>query len=208
MQARIAGALLALALVGGMPAGQVAAHAPDDPPDGPVAAHGGGLDQLGCHHDRQLGGYHCHQGELAGLSFGSQAEAIAALTTCPALGLADLVTHVRDGDTIEVGTLPIRLQGLAAPERNERGGPRATRAMRDLVLEREVWCDLDGERSFDRCSAICYVGVRDVAAVMVHRGLARDCRAFSGGRYERLELAAEADGANIRRIYQLPGYCR
>jgi hypothetical protein len=27
-----------------------------------VAAHGGGLDANGCHHDRKHGGYHCHRG--------------------------------------------------------------------------------------------------------------------------------------------------
>lgn len=27
-----------------------------------VAAHGGGLDSNGCHHDRKRGGYHCHGG--------------------------------------------------------------------------------------------------------------------------------------------------
>lgn len=30
-----------------------------DPP--PASAHGGGLDQNGCHHDRKRGGYHCHR---------------------------------------------------------------------------------------------------------------------------------------------------
>lgn len=29
---------------------------------GTVAAHGGGLDANGCHHDRKHGGYHCHRG--------------------------------------------------------------------------------------------------------------------------------------------------
>ena len=32
---------------------------------GPVAAHGGGLDANGCHHDRKRGGYHCHRGASA-----------------------------------------------------------------------------------------------------------------------------------------------
>lgn len=26
-----------------------------------LAAHGGGLDANGCHHDRKRGGYHCHR---------------------------------------------------------------------------------------------------------------------------------------------------
>ncbi len=41
-------------------------------------AHGGGLDSLGCHHDRKAGGYHCHRGKLAGQSFGSKEEALSA----------------------------------------------------------------------------------------------------------------------------------
>ena len=46
---------------------------------GPVHAHGGGLDAHGCHHDRKNGGYHCHQGPLAGKSFASKSEMLAAL---------------------------------------------------------------------------------------------------------------------------------
>jgi hypothetical protein len=46
----------------------------------PVAvSHGGKLDSLGCHHDRQRGGYHCHRGVLAGRNFASKAEALKAL---------------------------------------------------------------------------------------------------------------------------------
>lgn len=44
-----------------------------------VHAHGGGLDGHGCHHDRKNGGYHCHQGPLAGLSFASKQEMLATL---------------------------------------------------------------------------------------------------------------------------------
>ncbi|MBF0305463.1 MAG: YHYH domain-containing protein [Alphaproteobacteria bacterium] len=27
-----------------------------------IHAHGGGLDDKGCHHDRKRGDYHCHRG--------------------------------------------------------------------------------------------------------------------------------------------------
>ena len=37
-----------------------------------AAAHGGGLDAYGCHHNRKAGGYHCHRGQLAGQSFASK----------------------------------------------------------------------------------------------------------------------------------------
>ncbi len=45
----------------------------------PLHAHGGGLDGYGCHHDHKHGGYHCHQGPLAGQSFASQSEMLSAL---------------------------------------------------------------------------------------------------------------------------------
>jgi len=42
-------------------------------------AHGGGLDSLGCHHNRKKGGYHCHRGPLAGQFFDTKEDAIRAL---------------------------------------------------------------------------------------------------------------------------------
>jgi hypothetical protein len=42
-------------------------------------AHGGGLDQMGCHHDRKRGGYHCHRGPLAGYGFSSKNDALRVL---------------------------------------------------------------------------------------------------------------------------------
>ena len=38
-------------------------------------AHGGGLDGLGCHNDREKGTYHCHQGSLRGKAYESKADA-------------------------------------------------------------------------------------------------------------------------------------
>ena len=46
---------------------------------GPVFAHSGGLDGHGCHHDRKNGGYHCHQGPLAGQFFVSKQQMMTAL---------------------------------------------------------------------------------------------------------------------------------
>ncbi len=43
-----------------------------------LLAHPGGRDSYGCHNDRKDGGYHCHAGPLAGQSFTSQAEMLAA----------------------------------------------------------------------------------------------------------------------------------
>jgi len=41
--------------------------------------HSGRTDSIGCHNDRQRGGYHCHRGPLDGRSFSSKAEALRAL---------------------------------------------------------------------------------------------------------------------------------
>jgi micrococcal nuclease len=133
-------------------------------------------------------------------------QAVAA--SCPRGTLTGEVTHVRDGDTIEVGGMPIRLQGLAAPESGEPGAGAATRAMTALVQGQTLRCDLDGERTHDRCVGICYLEGRDIAAERVRPGLARDCPVFSGGRYAALEQAAVAAGSAIWKAYRLPGYCR
>ena len=42
-------------------------------------AHSGGLDSIGCHHDRKKGGYHCHRGPLAGQSFSTKEKALKVL---------------------------------------------------------------------------------------------------------------------------------
>ena len=44
-------------------------------------AHGGGLDEHGCHHDRKNGGYHCYQGAFAGLTFASKQDMLSTLET-------------------------------------------------------------------------------------------------------------------------------
>ena len=145
---------------------------------------------------------------LLGLMFLSLMGPPTMAKQCARSTLIAEVTHVRDGDTIEVGGLPIRLQGLAAPEGDEPGGTEATEAIRQLVLSRELRCELDGDRTHDRCVGICYLEGQDISALMVRRGLARDCPRFSGGRYAEAELQAAADGATIGQAYLLPGYCK
>ena len=87
-------------------------------------AHGGGLDDLGCHHNRLAGGYHCHRGPLAGRSFASKAEAVLALgdklppnrSTTPPATTPMIVTGratIVDGDTLDIGGKRIRLFGIA-----------------------------------------------------------------------------------------------
>jgi endonuclease YncB( thermonuclease family) len=132
----------------------------------------------------------------------------AGAVPCPRGTFTGEVTDVGDGDTIEVGRLPIRLNGMAAPEWDEPDGVAATRAMVALVDGRTLRCELNGEHAGDRCVGICFLDGKDIAAGMVAAGLARDCPRFSGGRYQQAEMQAAATGATIGRTCQLPGYCR
>jgi hypothetical protein len=68
--------ILACSLIGGSAAALKAVISPPA-----VIAHGGSLDSLGCHNDRQQGNYHCHQGTLLGRTFSSQAQAREAMAT-------------------------------------------------------------------------------------------------------------------------------
>lgn len=129
---------------------------------------------------------------------------IAAASTSGQAAAEDLqgtVTHVRDGDTIEVGNVPIRLNGLHAPELGDPGGRRAATFMRDLVLHKAVTCSLTGEKTYDRFVGTCWLDGADIAGELVAAGLGRDCPRYSGGRYAAMEL----DSA---KSMPLPDYCK
>jgi hypothetical protein len=82
------------------------------------------------------------------------------------------VTHVRDGDTIEVNGTPIRFANVDCAERGSLEGDRATAAMRALVRGRSLRCDLEGRRSYDREIGTCYLeDGRDLGGVLVAMGL-------------------------------------
>jgi micrococcal nuclease len=116
--------------------------------------------------------------------------------------LTGTVTHVRDGDTIEVGKVPIRLNGVSAPELKEPLGKASKKFMRDLVLGKPVRCELNGKKTYDRLVGTCYLGDIDIGVAVIKAGLALDCPRYSGGRYRAAETVAGRD-----RI-KLPKYCR
>jgi endonuclease YncB( thermonuclease family) len=149
-------------------------------------AHGGGLDGLGCHHNRKLGGYHCHRGELAGQSFSSKAEAQGIRQPPPeSLEGTPLVI---DGDTIEVAGQRIRLHGIDAPEWEQtctKGaeqyscGQAATTALKEMVADREVNCQGKDVDRYGRIVAVCSVGETDINARMAVLGWALAYRRYS-----------------------------
>lgn len=109
---------------------------------------------------------------------------ILAVTLFPSLVVAaspsrliDKVTRVRDGDTIVVGLIPIRLANLNCAEKGTIAGEAATRRMRQLVTGKTLVCYLEGRRSYDREVGQCVLpsGV-DVGEVLIAEGYCRRWR--------------------------------
>lgn len=123
------------------------------------------------------------------------------------------IAAARDGDDIVFGTIPVRLQGIAAPEDRrgniEPGGREATQHLQQMVEGKLVVCHLDGTTAGNnRAVGVCYLGLVEINRRQVEAGFARDCPAFSLGRYAETEQSARAGGRDLSAIYELPGYCR
>jgi len=123
------------------------------------------------------------------------------------------VARAKDGDGVLFGRIEIRLNGIAAPEDNhtkrEPGGPEATANLARLVNGLRLRCDLDGSlASSNRPVGVCFKpDGSDIGEHQVRAGHARDCPAFSKGRYAGAEQDARAQGKNLSAIYPLPRYC-
>ena len=117
-----------------------------------ASAHSGGLDKNGCHSGSQK--YHCHKtmnkSELPK----------------PGTLLEGQVTHVRDGDTIEVNGIAIRLSALDCPERGTSEGESANRLAQQFLNKKAV-CELTGAKTYDRLVGYCIVGGQDFGLFMM-----------------------------------------
>jgi micrococcal nuclease len=121
-------------------------------------------------------------------------------------GISTAVTghaRVRDGDTIEVGGVPVRLQGLHCPEVGELGGGAAANAMQSLIRGSEVRCTLTGEWTHNRVVGSCRAGNTDLAETLIREGFCARCPRYDpGGRYAAAQREADA------WTRSMPGYCR
>lgn len=118
------------------------------------------------------------------------------------LGRAEII----DGDTVALtvrgARVKVRLQGVDAPELDTRAGRAARTALRRIVGNASVRCELTGIQSYDREVGVCFGGDgRDIGAAIIAEGLALDCPRYSGGRYTALETEAAR-----QRLRQAP-YC-
>lgn len=116
------------------------------------------------------------------------------------------LSRVIDADTIVVGDVKVRLDGISAPERGHPAYQDGKHFVTLLMRKAEnIECELEGRKTYDREVGICWFvmadGERlDPQAAVVAAGLARDCPRYSKGRYKRYEIAAS-------RALPLPGYC-
>jgi endonuclease YncB( thermonuclease family) len=105
------------------------------------------------------------------------------------------VGRVIDGDTIDIcigaNCIWVRLCGIDAPERGERGYGRSaqTPLARDSPMRTGrpgTVCDgRSRATNHGRLVAQCFLRGADVGGIMVERGLACDWERFSGGHYWR-----------------------
>ena len=96
--------------------------------------------------------------------------------------------YVIDGDTIEIGTVRLRLAGIDAPELDHPWGKKAKSELMNLCKGQIVRAEISPALSYDRVVATCFLpDGRDISAEMVQRGMALDWPKFSGGKYAHLE---------------------
>ncbi len=130
------------------------------------------------------------------------AVAIFIATSVTANEIQGKVTHVRDADTIEVRGVPIRFDGVDAPDKGQPGFHEGKEWMKRNYGNRMVRCVLTGAKTYDRYVGTCFGSKgENLSAAIIGAGLARDCPRYSGGKYRKYETARS-------RSVPMKDYCR
>jgi endonuclease YncB( thermonuclease family) len=116
------------------------------------------------------------------------------------------IARVIDGDTIEIGTTRIRLEGIDAPESGQTCsrrlfgtwgcGQAAADELARLTAKKETRCESRGKDKYDRMLGICFVDGMDINAEMVRRGFAWAFVKYSTA-YSAIEAEARTKKAGI-----------
>lgn len=125
---------------------------------------------------------------------------------------ADRATVI-DGDTIDVGSVRVRIHGIDAPElgqrcANGRGGAwpcgeHAVSRLAELVAAGPLSCRRVDVDQYGRVVAVCHVRGVDVGAQLVEEGLAWASRRYSDA-YDRQEDAARRARRGVWRAETEP----
>jgi len=127
--------------------------------------------------------------------------ASAAQSGRPIFGIA----QARDGDSLEVNGIRVRLYGIDAPELDQtcnQGqmqwmcGAESAQNLSELVTGRDVRCTPLGKDQYGRTLARCTVNGLDVNQIVVERGYAIAFRKYSTD-YVAAENRAKAAGRGI-----------
>ena len=119
-------------------------------------------------------------------------------------------TRVVDGDTVDVGGIRIRLEGIDAPEMAQecgtagherwRCGLAASKALAGLIDGASIACRPQGRDKYGRILAVCYRDGVDLNQEMVRTG-----QAWAFVRYSGRYVAVEAEARSARRgIWRVP----
>jgi endonuclease YncB( thermonuclease family) len=123
--------------------------------------------------------------------------------------------RVVDGDTLDVGGVRVRLEGIDAPESGQSCrrrwlgwwacGHEAAAALRRLTEGRAVRCDPRGTDKYGRVLAVCYADGVDINAQMVRHGYAWAFIKYSQS-YVREEALARAERLGIWQAQSEPAW--
>ena len=113
--------------------------------------------------------------------------ATAALSIDQQTMLFGTITHVRDGDTFEVGGIPVRLAALDCPENKTKEGKQVTKYAKRFEGAKVV-CELTGAMTYDRIVGYCSVNGDDYGLIMMQN---TSCKLLK--KYDVFNRYSEAD---------------
>ena len=87
------------------------------------------------------------------------------------------ITHVRDGDTLEIENIPVRLAALDCPENNTPEGRYATKIAKQFEGS-QASCELTGAKSYDRFVGYCSINGEDYGEILISQSACRVWRKY------------------------------
>ena len=87
------------------------------------------------------------------------------------------ITHVRDGDTLEIENIPVRLAALDCPENDTPEGRYATKIAKQFEGS-QASCELTGAKSYDRFVGYCSINGEDYGEILISHSACRVWRKY------------------------------